>query len=266
MVGRSLILAVGRGSLKRTSLFVFVLASCLPALSRTCFLTQIHWHINTPEGMITGVTEITWGCESTGGGSTSTGGEEPGGPGGGEPPPEEPPCQWPNSRVFVTDLHQIIDYTVMFPFGPDPTRPGGIHEGVDLMARTGTPVHAPCDGILKIGRQDIPTGYQARGSQGNVCYIQPMESFEDVGSSQVAIPGTIINVALAHLDYGWAELAGVETVQYVVKGQLIGFSDDTGSIQGMDEHLHIQYTAYCPGQADPRKAIDPQEVTDCTRN
>lgn len=251
--------------MRRLCVFLILCLAFLPTFARTCFVTQVHWYVSTPEGMTRGVTEIVWGCEDNGG--TTTTGEDPSGPGGGEPPPDPTvPCIWPNSMSFVTDFRLVVPYTEMFGFGPDSSRPNGRHDGIDLMVPSGTPIYAPCDGILRITRQDIPRDTRGQGLPGNEATIEPAGSMgapPKGGSSSSIVPGSIVQVTLSHLDENWASNAGVYNNQYVRQGQLIGFTDNTGSIQNMGSHLHIQYTEIVNGQRVP---VDPNEVADCSRN
>ncbi len=244
--------------------FLFLCLCLVSAHARTCLVTQIHWHVSTPAGMTVGVTEIIWGCEDNGGGSTQ--GDPPSGPGGGDPPPDpSTPCIWPNATAFTTDYRLVVPYTEMFGFGPDSTRPGGVHNGIDLMVQSGTPIYSPCDGILRITRQDIPRDSHSQGQTGNEASIEPSGSMDPPpknGSSSLR-DGAVHQVLLAHLDENWATNAGVTNNQFVRRGQLIGYTDNTGSIQNMGPHLHITYTTIVNGK---RVYVDPNEVANCVRN
>ncbi len=248
---------------------VFVLAFVLVSFgsfAHTCLVTEIRWHINTAEGLTVGVTRVVFACEDNGGGGSGT--SEPGGPTGGDPPPEpELPCKWPNASACVTNLRHVVPTcTEILPYGPDSTRVSGHHDGVDLIVESGEPVYAPCDGELIISSENVARNDRGMGRQGNDCTILVSGSFgapPKGGSSSQIVNGSIIKVTMSHLDFNWATNAGVINHQPVHKGQKIGFTDNTGSIQDLGAHLHLQYTAIVDGK---EVIVDPQEVADCGRN
>ena len=96
---------------------------------------------------------------------------------------------------------------------------GGIrkHEGIDLAAPTGTPVYAPADGLVEMA--------QRFGSYGNFIKIFHGGDMET--------------------RYGHLSAYNVAAVQYVHKGDLIGYVGSTGRATG--PHLH--YEVRIDGQA-----------------
>ncbi len=137
------------------------------------------------------------------------------------------------------------------------------HNGIDMFASSGTPIYAPCDGTLYVERQDVGRDCVGpKGSEGNWLRIQASGSWGSPpkgGGGQV-VSGSVFQVYMAHLDENWANRAGVTNEMFVRKGDLIGYSDNTGAIQGLDAHLHLQYVDW---EGTP---VDPQLVADCLRN
>lgn len=112
---------------------------------------------------------------------------------------------WPLDYIYVTS-----------PFGP---RSGGLHNGVDFRASVGTPVKAMADGIIA-GTGD--TDKQCPGvSFGRFVLIK-------------------YNNGLAST-YGHLSLIKANTGERVVRGQIVGYSGNTGYSTG--PHLHVSVYA-----------------------
>jgi murein DD-endopeptidase MepM/ murein hydrolase activator NlpD len=112
------------------------------------------------------------------------------------------PSGMPLGRSILTSSYGMRTHPVL----------GGTrkHEGIDLAAKTGTPVYAPADGLV--------TRASVFGSYGNFIQIQH---------------GADMETRYGHLS-GYAVAAG----QQVHKGDLIGYVGTTGRSTG--PHLHYE--------------------------
>jgi murein DD-endopeptidase MepM/ murein hydrolase activator NlpD len=111
------------------------------------------------------------------------------------------PSQWPVMGQIISRYGDRTD-----PFSGE----GGFHSGIDITARTGTPVYAAADGIVHSA--------QYSGRYGRLIVI-------DHGSG--------ITTWYAHLSQ-FQVLAGEE----IRRGQLIGYSGASGRVSG--PHLHFE--------------------------
>ncbi len=100
-----------------------------------------------------------------------------------------------------------------------------MHEGLDLLANLGTPIHAAADGIVTLARRD--RGY------GNAIHLQH-------GAAMTTIYGHLSRFA-----------EGVEAGARVVRGQTIGYVGNTGRSTGA--HLHFEVLLR-------GRPVDPQTV------
>lgn len=107
----------------------------------------------------------------------------------------------------------------------------GVHRGIDIIARTGTPVYAMFDGVVRISRHESK-GY------GNVVVIRHQDGLETL---------------YAHLDCRY-----VVEGQKVYSGKCIGLSGNTGTSTGA--HLHLELSIPT-GRFDPELLIDFQTGT-----
>jgi murein DD-endopeptidase MepM/ murein hydrolase activator NlpD len=98
---------------------------------------------------------------------------------------------------------------------PPPPRPLFMHTGLDLLANTGTPVHAAADGLV--------VGARPNGLYGNWIRIDH--------------PGKLATV-YGHLS---AFAPGIEAGTVVARGDVIGFVGNTGRSTGA--HLHFELLA-----------------------
>jgi murein DD-endopeptidase MepM/ murein hydrolase activator NlpD len=122
----------------------------------------------------------------------------------------------PGTRVFSWPLADIL-ITQQFGATVDSKRlyASGTHSGVDFRASTGTPVLAPSDGtVIGIGDTDITCPRASFGKWILISY--------DNG----------LSTAFGHLS-----LIKVVKGQKVVRGQVVGYSGNTGHSTG--PHLHI---------------------------
>lgn len=107
------------------------------------------------------------------------------------------------------------------------TRQRTAHNGLDFPAARGTPVYATADGIVE------KSGYDQGSGFGNLIILQHNFGFKTY---------------YAHL-----QKTEVESSQYVHKGQLIGYSGNTGRSTGPHLHYEVRhlYTAL-----DPKHFVD----------
>ena len=89
-----------------------------------------------------------------------------------------------------------------------------MHEGVDLVAPSGTPVHAAADGVV--------AGAAPHGRYGNWIRIEH---------------GAKLATVYGHLS---AFAPGIEPGATVVRGELIGFVGSTGRSTGAHLHFELQ--------------------------
>ncbi|WP_417581403.1 M23 family metallopeptidase [Nitrincola sp.] len=107
------------------------------------------------------------------------------------------------------------------------TRQRSPHNGLDFPAARGTPVYATADGIVE------KSGYDQGSGFGNLIVLQHNFGFKTY---------------YAHL-----QKAEVESSQYVHKGQLIGYSGNTGRSTGPHLHYEVRHL-YAP--LDPKYFVD----------
>ena len=115
--------------------------------------------------------------------------------------PNKGALYWPLDKIFITS-----------PFGP---RARGFHSGTDFRASVGTPVRAMADGVVK-----------------------------GVGDTDICCPGASFGkwVFIEHSNglstaYGHLSLISSKKNQKVKRGEVIGYSGNTGSSTG--PHLHV---------------------------
>ena len=89
-----------------------------------------------------------------------------------------------------------------------------LHEGTDIFARTGTPVRAPADGMLRLAQG---------GSGGLAAYV-----YEPNGTYYY----------MAHLS---AFVPGQKPGQQVTTGEIVGYVGDSGNAEGGSPHVHFEY-------------------------
>jgi murein DD-endopeptidase MepM/ murein hydrolase activator NlpD len=107
------------------------------------------------------------------------------------------------------------------------TRQRSVHNGLDFPAARGTPVYATADGIVEKSGYDHGSGF------GNLIILQHNFGFKTY---------------YAHL-----QKTEVESSQYVHKGQLIGYSGNTGRSTGPHLHYEVRHL-YSP--LDPKHFVD----------
>ncbi len=248
---------------------IFFMCCQLPIFASTCIITNIHWYYYTEEGIVRGVSEFVI-CYPTGtsGTGTSTGEDEGGqtSTGGSNPPPPVPDCVVSNGDQFVSSPAEVIESTGSRPFGADPQSPNQFHSGLDLFAANGTPIYAPCDGKIIYAYDRVPRNVNIAttgdsGQIGNSIVIQPYgsEEFEPESRSYIPAMDAAYHVVLEHLDPGFTEQLGVRSGIHIQKGELIGFSDNTGQ-STIDPHLHLGVKDGSNNMLDPLEVMDCEEV------
>ncbi len=93
------------------------------------------------------------------------------------------------------------------------TKKRQFHAGIDLIAKVGTPIYAPADGVVEFA--------QRKGSYGKFLMISHAFGFK---------------TAYGHLN-GFAVKEG----EYVTKGKLIGYVGNTGRSTGPHLHYEVRY-------------------------
>jgi murein DD-endopeptidase MepM/ murein hydrolase activator NlpD len=128
---------------------------------------------------------------------------------------------------------------VVQEFGANPAsyQPKG-HDGIDLAAATGTPVHAAADGTVAF------------------------EGYGQNNSWMTEMAGICILLRHSNIHTGYAHLSRtvINDGQHVTKGQLIGYSGSTGEATG--PHLHFEVLPLNPdfkngynGRIDPHPYV-----------
>lgn len=125
-------------------------------------------------------------------------------------------------------LHAPLDdMFVTWPFGAtsdDPRLAGVIHRGSDLRAPIGTPVYAGADGaMVTLNQQDAGLGLYARLGLG----VVTLDGWD--GSH---LTGNVI-VRYGHLSHGCVS-------RPVARGEVIGWSGNTGNSLGAHLHLEVE--------------------------
>lgn len=130
---------------------------------------------------------------------------------GGQQAPPAPPAhaaelRWPLDKVSVVQ-----------DFGANPAsyQPQG-HDGIDLAANTGTPVYAAADGTVAFEGQGRNNSWMT--DMAGICILL---RHSDIHTGYAHLSRTVINAG-----------------QHVTKGQLIGYSGETGMASG--PHLHFE--------------------------
>jgi murein DD-endopeptidase MepM/ murein hydrolase activator NlpD len=146
------------------------------------------------------------------------------------PPPPNPQQQASSSFRWPLDAVKVIQ-----GFGANPAdyQPHG-HDGIDLVAPVGTPVYAANEGTVEF-----------EGSGQNNSWMTSMA-------------GICVLLKHSNIYTGYAHMSRtvINKGQHVSKGQLIGYSGDTGMASG--PHLHFEVLPLSPdfnngfnGRIDP---------------
>ncbi len=150
------------------------------------------------------------------------------------------PAQIPKGRMLSWPLEKIL---VTSPYAP---RWGGFHRGTDFRASVGTQVKAVADGVV--------------GGTGDTDLCCPGASF---GKWIFIEHNNGLSTTYAHLS-----LISVKKGQKVARGQLIGYSGNTGSSTGPHLHLSLYISsgvkvASFPSKSYPGKTlIQPISATE----
>lgn len=128
--------------------------------------------------------------------------------------------------LLFTDTGQIADWSGWKATSWESPNAYNGHGGTDTALDTGTPLYAPCNGVVSEVVTNVPENNHSINYYGNYVKIQ-------VSSGQSPI-GENLDVILAH------QLPQVQVTvgQNVTTGQLVGYSDNTG--QSTSEHLHFE--------------------------
>lgn len=94
------------------------------------------------------------------------------------------------------------------------TKKRTLHTGMDLKAKTGTPIYAPADGIVRYTKRSN-YGY------GNLIILSHNYGFETL--------------------YGHLKTIKVKEYQYIKKGQIIGLVGNTGRSTGSHLHYEVKF-------------------------
>jgi murein DD-endopeptidase MepM/ murein hydrolase activator NlpD len=136
------------------------------------------------------------------------------------------------------------DKTIDFSYGAKYSTYSGTHKGVDFFVPIGTPVYAAVGGVVVHAGSNLTGGFSGRGwglPYGVQVIVQNV-NFKD-GS-----PG---------LWAGYMHLSKVvvKPGQKIKKGQLLGYSGNTGRTKGPHLHFEIQKSRYwsSTGHLNPRK-------------
>jgi murein DD-endopeptidase MepM/ murein hydrolase activator NlpD len=128
------------------------------------------------------------------------------------PPPPPPP---PPPPSFVCPVQGPVSFVDSWGW---PRSGGRTHEGVDMMAPTGTPTVAPVSGRVEHGESGLGgLSWYVYGDDGDVYYGTHLSGYENVG-------------------VGW-----------VAAGTVIGYVGDSGNAAGTP-HLHFEHR---PGGGAP---------------
>ncbi|MGB0732715.1 MAG: peptidoglycan DD-metalloendopeptidase family protein, partial [Pontibacterium sp.] len=99
-----------------------------------------------------------------------------------------------------------------------------MHQGIDFKAHTGTPVYATADGIAEYAAYHKQSGY------GNLIILQHNFGFKTY--------------------YGHLDKVAIQPSQFVQKGDLIGYSGNTGVSTGPHLHYEVKHL-YTPLDPEP---------------
>jgi len=146
--------------------------------------------------------------------------------------PQKGILSWPLDNVYVTQLFGITkDSKRLYA--------SGSHSGVDFRASIGTPVKSVSDGIVAgVGDTDITCAY---ASFGKFIFIQ-----HDNGLSTT---------------YGHLSLIKVSNGQRVNRGDIIGYSGNTGHSTGPHLHLTVYAEQAAKMETRPSKACGGRSYT-----
>jgi len=128
----------------------------------------------------------------------------------------------------------IKDGKVTFPYGVKYTSKSGRHKGVDFAVKTGTPVYAAVSGkVVHAG----PNGFGPTRGWGSAYGISVI-----IDNSKFADGSSGLWAGYMHLSK-----VSVKSGQLVKKGDLIGYTGNTGSSTGPHLHFEIQKTRFWGG-------------------
>ncbi|PIR69136.1 hypothetical protein COX93_03090 [Candidatus Nomurabacteria bacterium CG_4_10_14_0_2_um_filter_30_12] len=146
--------------------------------------------------------------------------------------PQKGILSWPLDNIYVTQLFGITkDSKRLYA--------SGSHSGVDFRASIGTPVKSVADGIVAgVGDTDITCAY---ASFGKFIFIQ-----HDNGLSTT---------------YGHLSLIKVSKGQRVNRGDIIGYSGNTGHSTGPHLHLTVYAAEAAKMETRPSKACGGRSYT-----
>jgi murein DD-endopeptidase MepM/ murein hydrolase activator NlpD len=135
------------------------------------------------------------------------------------PPPPPPP---PPPPSFACPVQGELSFVDSWGW---PRSGGRSHEGVDMMAATGTPTVAPVSGRVEHGDSGLGgLSWYVYGDDGDVYYGAHLSGFENVG-------------------VGW-----------VAAGTVIGYVGDSGNAAGTP-HLHFEYHPGGGAPANPYSKV-----------
>jgi len=146
--------------------------------------------------------------------------------------PQKGILSWPLDNIYVTQLFGITkDSKRLYA--------SGSHSGVDFRASIGTPVKSVADGIVAgVGDTDITCAY---ASFGKFIFIQ-----HDNGLSTT---------------YGHLSLIKVSKGQRVNRGDILGYSGNTGHSTGPHLHLTVYAAEAAKMETRPSKACGGRSYT-----
>lgn len=144
-------------------------------------------------------------------------------------------------------MYPSKDKTIDFGYGVKYASYTGWHKGVDFFVPVGTPVYAAVGGVVVHAGSQLANGWTHRG--WGAAY-----------GTQVIIDNAKFKDGSAGLWAGYMHLSkvNVKPGDKVKKGQLIGWSGETGRVKGPHLHFEIQKARYwsAVGHVNPQKWLN----------